>query len=74
MLGNLKETVANITMDSISATLSYIQANGVMVSNRWRIGEETGSNGHLRIRDEISSIVYGVDSRYDLTPMISKNL
>lgn len=44
--------------------LSYIQSNGVMVSNRWRIGEEVGSNGELVIRDVFSSIVLGVDARY----------
>lgn len=41
-----------------------------MVSNRWRIGEETGSNGHLRIRDMTAVLDY----RYDLAPGVSKNL
>jgi hypothetical protein len=35
-----------------------------MVSNRWRIGEESGSNGNLIIRDTYSTYYLGMDSKY----------
>jgi len=45
-----------------------------MVSNRWRIGEEPSSAGALVVRDEISTIVYGIDSRYNLAVASHVNL
>ena len=72
-MSDLEDSVANLSSINIANTLSYIQEHGLMVSNRWSIGEEVGCNGHLIIRDEISSM-NGYNSRYDLSPMVSKDL
>lgn len=62
---------AQLTIENVT---DYIQANGLMVSNRWRIGEETGSGGKLVFRDVLSSIVLGMDSRYTIDPSTKKDL
>jgi hypothetical protein len=64
VMAEMKLDIENIHEDSVNATIDFIQAHGVMVSNRWFIGEEADSNGSLIIRDEISSQINGVNARY----------
>lgn len=68
---------ANLTLYNETVrdyVLGYIQQNGLMVSGRWRIGEEVGSNGALVIRDLVSSIILGVDARYAFAAGVKKDL
>jgi len=52
---NLRHDYGSFKDEFIQDVLGYIQDNGLMVSDRWRIGEESCSNGTLVIRDVNSS-------------------
>ncbi len=51
---------------NLTDVLGYIQQNGVMVSERWHIGQEALLGNDLVLRDVISSIG-GIDARYTFT-------
>jgi len=48
---------------NLTDVLSYIKDNGLMVSDRWHIGQEAPTGEDLVIRDVISSIG-GINARY----------
>jgi len=49
---------------SVETVMKYIQANGLQVSERWRLAEEDDT-GALYIRDLLAS-TEGIDARYKL--------
>ncbi len=58
------EQLDAIQQGDVSYVLDYVKANGLYVSERWRIGEEAEYGSDLIIRDVIST-ANGTDAYYD---------
>jgi len=69
--------VLNVTAltnsSGIANTLSYIEANGLMVSNTWRIGQETANGNSLIFRDVVLA-AQGINSGYLFAAGVSVNV
>lgn len=63
VISGIAANVSNIQAGNFSSFLSNIQQNGIMLSNRWRLGLEPLGGEDLILRDTIATS-NGGDARY----------